>query len=986
MYSRDNVRRVLFLSRKLEIIFCLLFLFFSPGIGWGAVLDPSFRFATLETPHFAIHYHKGLEDLARKTADMAEEVHGLLSPLLQWEPQEKTQLVIADTSDFANGLTTVLPYNLIYLQPVPPGGLSSIGEYDDWLRTLLIHEYAHVLTSDPARGYRAVARRIVGKPAIVADPFSLLMLLATAPPNVFMPHWWHEGLATWSETVLTTKGRGRSSYYAMIYRTAVAEGALPPLDVINGDVPYWPGGNLPYIFGQRFAEYIARHYGEDALGALSKAQAGRIPYAINAPPERLFQGRDYPHLYGMMLEELQTEQEKAISTLRRQPFTETRLLGQAAAGETAPRISPDGMKVAFNRNDRHQHPIVVISDRKGKTIREFRRQLSDGGLSWSADNRLLYYSQAEIHRMSVYQDIYVYDLEKDKVTRLTRGLRAGEPDISPDGRQLVAVITGRGNQNLALLEAAQLPAQDKLVPVMLTTYRSERVASPRWSPDGRQIVYTLTDQEGVTTLRLFTVADRSDRELKRTAQTILNPTWSRAGGQILYTEDETGVFNIYAYDLKEGISRQITHLLTGGFQPDLAPDGKNIVFALYRSDGFTIASLATSSADWREERSPAIATALYPARAHLPSTPAKGTGEEPQARDYNPLPTLRPHFWLPSLRSYGSGTTMAGALTAGRDALGFHAYQAEVLYGPTHHEVYYDVAYHYDRWFPKLTLQGYGLPAVYGNLLRSGDYLELNRGLIAKLPLPFPKLESRFALDFGYHIQKQEALSEVPAPGVNVLPPFQGRRDNLFVGFTYNNSLKYPWSVSQEEGRNIAFLFRDYEKSWGSDLDSREYTASWEEYIALSAQRLPHHVLLARLSGGISDGERILQQAFQLGGLYSFLNPFALRGYPERLEGGKYAATGTLEYRFPGWYPLRGKGTFPVFYDRLHGAAFLDAGQVWGNSQSFRGDRLKVGAGLEARFDMTLGYWLKLTPAIGFAHGFDEGGESLVYITIYAKL
>ena len=146
-------------------------------------------------------------------------------------------------------------------------------------------------------------------------------------------------------------------------------------------------------------------------------------------------------------------------------------------------------------------------------------------------------------------------------------------------------------------------------------------------------------------------------------------------------------------------------------------------------------------------------------------------------------------------------------------------------------------------------------------------------------------------------------------------------------------------------------------------------------------------MLLARLAGGIAEGDLIPQQAFQIGGLYSFLNPFALRGYPERAEGGKNVATGTLEYRFPAWYALHGFDTKPFFLDRLHGAIFVDAGQVWGgDSQSFRSDRIKVGAGTEIRCDMTLGYWLKLTPAIGYARGFNQDGESMIYITIYANL
>ena len=47
---------------------------------------------------------------------------------------------------------------------------------------------------------------------------------------------------------------------------------------------------------------------------------------------------------------------------------------------------------------------------------------------------------------------------------------------------------------------------------------------------------------------------------------------------------------------------------------------------------------------------------------------------------------------------------------------------------------------------------------------------------------------------------------------------------------------------------------------------------------------------------------------------------------------------------------------------------------------------MKVGAGFEARMDMTLGYWLKVTPALGVAHGFSPGGENQVYLTLSVDL
>ena len=100
----------------------------------AARLDTLFSFATIETTHFSIHFHQGLEAVARKAAVIAEEAHGRLVNEFSWLPPEKTELVLIDDSDFTNGFATALPYNVIFIKVVPPSLASTLGEYDDWLK------------------------------------------------------------------------------------------------------------------------------------------------------------------------------------------------------------------------------------------------------------------------------------------------------------------------------------------------------------------------------------------------------------------------------------------------------------------------------------------------------------------------------------------------------------------------------------------------------------------------------------------------------------------------------------------------------------------------------------------------------------------------------------------------------------------------------------------------------------------------------------
>jgi hypothetical protein len=281
-------------------------------------------------------------------------------------------------------------------------------------------------------------------------------------------------------------------------------------------------------------------------------------------------------------------------------------------------------------------------------------------------------------------------------------------------------------------------------------------------------------------------------------------------------------------------------------------------------------------------------------------------------------------------------------------------------------------------------LQAYERPVLYSGLLPGGDYYELNRSLLLGMSVPINRIESKYRFTLGYHLQDLDKLS-MPLSGGNLL--FAGRKDNLFAGIEFSNSLKYQYSISHEEGRKISLLHRYYSKETGSDLISQEYIASYSEYIKLPSDYLRHHVAYISLTGAASQGDRTLQGAFQIGGAPSVNQTgYPLRGYRPGFAVGKYLATGTLEYRTPLKYIFKGNGTRPFFYDRLHGALFADAGEVWDDNTGFTSDRLKVGAGVEARLDMTLGYWLRITPTLGVAKGLNQDGETMVYFTVYSNL
>jgi WD40 repeat protein len=118
------------------------------------------------------------------------------------------------------------------------------------------------------------------------------------------------------------------------------------------------------------------------------------------------------------------------------------------------------------------------------------------------------------------------------VDQLSPGFRGRVHDISPDGKQALGMTAlGRGIFSLQLYGGADKTAPRALVQT------GEAVADPRYSPDGRWIVYAARD----TPSRSFGVFVQPARESggrRQIAPEGSNPAWRKDGKEILYIGEE----------------------------------------------------------------------------------------------------------------------------------------------------------------------------------------------------------------------------------------------------------------------------------------------------------------------------------------------------------------------------------------------------------------------------------------------------------------
>ena len=117
---------------------------------------------TLTTPHFHIHHESRHKAFAQYLATVAERVHVKLSPWLDWQPQEPTEVVLLDTVDASNGHASPFPFNNISIYMAAPVD-GEIMDQTPWLEMVFTHEYVHILHLDMVHDVPRMVRNVFGR-------------------------------------------------------------------------------------------------------------------------------------------------------------------------------------------------------------------------------------------------------------------------------------------------------------------------------------------------------------------------------------------------------------------------------------------------------------------------------------------------------------------------------------------------------------------------------------------------------------------------------------------------------------------------------------------------------------------------------------------------------------------------------------------------------------------------------------------------------
>jgi hypothetical protein len=947
--ARLLTRRLINAAAAFSVLLC------AGAAGGASLFDPALTFRVIRTEHFRIYFHKGEERLAARLSAIAEDAWHALERPLGTRPPALTHIVLADQTEQANGYATPLPYDTIVIYPTWPR--ASEFNTDDWLRLVITHEFTHIVHLDRSESWARVVRGIFGRAPI-------------AFPNIFLPTWQIEGLATYEESAITGEGRLHAGDFRVITEEAGRQHSLEPIDRVNGGLTAWPSGQAPYAYGVGFHQYLADRFGADKLAELAQRTARRVPYTASPV---------FHSVFGQSLGVLWNDYEQSVAAGAGPQALDagiTRLTNHGFVA-AAPRFDADG-SIVYAKRTPDEFPTLERIDADGKKTKTLATRYF--GSTTGLGDRVIYFDQLEIRRnVALLSDLYALDRESGRVRRVPGSRRLRDPDVSrggpgPSGGSIVATREGAGRRELVQLDAARFQDDSEQLPTVLRSEADTQFNAPRWSPDRTRIA---VERHRLGFDPEIVVLDTRSNDLSvvaaAAATRIVMPAWRPDGRAIVAAvarDDE--VFNLYEFPVDApGAPRQLTHSASGAMWPDVSHDGSTIVFVGYSTAGYDLFSMP------------------YPAGVDarpLPSPLTRSTAATSEARDgasaaYSPLGTLWPRSWTPIVE-WDSDQVRIGATVSGRDVLGYHWYTASATWlaaspdnAPTPNSASPDwfVSYTYDRWRPALFAAAsletsfFAGPATDRGLPSATTRRELQ--IQAGVLLPVLKARTSHTA-LATLVRSVDDYTQVDRL-------FSRERTAIRTGWRSNTARTYGYSISPENGITAGATGEFVRRALGASADATIATADARAF--LPGIRL-HDVIALRAAGGVSSGDPVVGRTFLLGGagpdpsVIDFGNSAIslLRGFAPDSFAGSRVALLNGEYRFPLARPQRGYGTWPFFLHTLHAAAFVDAGTAW--TRAFDAGTIRTSVGGELSANLIAGFYFPFTATAGVAWGHDGGG------------
>ncbi len=879
----------------------LLFLCLMPLVRAGAQYydtgqDPaSLKWYQIQTPHFRVIYPDNFSSEAQKYAHLLEESYSELSVLY---PLAKTHMpvIIHNYSMESNGYVTWAPRRM-ELFPLP--GQNNLPM--DPAKQLAVHETTHVLqlSSLNKKGFGKALGYVFGEQIVGLSVLEI-------------PQWALEGDAVYAETVTGLSGRGRSNAFTQEARALAAtpEGIYRYDKMLSGSYKDFTPDH--YVFGYLMMNNLRNLNGETWANAITEVSKGYPANPINHVLKKET-GLTKKKLFDSTFHDLAARWNDSNSPA----YTDYPALNVREKNNYVSHYMPqrtDDDKIISLKTSLTRPSCFVITDKSGGKehvlttpgyISPYIFSYSDSTIVWS-----------ELHPDPRWDNRDYSVIKKMKtsggpVTQLTFRSRYEAPDLSPDGRTIVAVsTTPELRYSLIFIDAVSGETlMDVSIPDNLIIQR------PAWSSDGKAVtLVTVCDRgEGIRTYHPTGkkwVVNRPETVTDIIQAEIVNDT-------LYYLAQGDGSDNIYSITNDTVISR-VTSSRFGisGF----SVSGNEILFSDYSTDGFNIAS-----ADRTASAGPASGSMRNVIPAVAPMTSPAGDEPLPETVAYEAKPyskaghLLNLHSWFPFYTDIDELQTDPTAISPGITLLSQNHLStliSTIGYEYSDGSHYLHSGIKWKGWYPvieaDITYGGQQIVTKDSSAIQDpadiGGDMILNASIYDQLWFANGRFRQLF------------------------MPALYMNYRNRYTYLTEENA--YDRGIALVTGRlylsnTFRTAYRDINPRWGQVIDLRITAAPWDNEL-YGSRRYARGILFFPglftnhsfvLSAGYENQKPVREMVYRNNIAYP-------RGYGDNLISERLFSF-SADYTMPLFYPDLAAGSL-IYLKRIRGSLFFDGSTGWG--------------------------------------------------------
>ncbi len=921
---------------------------------------------TIDTEHFSVHFHEGVEASAFEVARIAEEIYVPITTLYEYRP-DRVHIHITDRAGLPEGAA----YYYLNRIDIDTDDIDfQLRGNADWLRNVITHEFTHMVSLQasmkmprwmPAIYLQGFNFEKEKRPDVISGYPNFTGSLPLSGESV--PNWFAEGMAQYQAN--GARNDIWDSHRDMVLRMAALEDRLLTLDQMGVFGKSSADAELLYNQGYSLVRYIADRYGEDKIGLLASAHGKLWRTGFGGASSEVL-GISEGELYRAWMKDITdayAERVKIIPPGRQ---------GSKIAGDGFFNYHPvpdgNGGIYYLSNMGRVYRDVDLVHLSVGGEEKTIACDLSSGACV-SADGRTLLYSRKSGDNRHGYEfnDVYRYDIGSEKEERLTEGLKASGPVFSPEGKRIAFIICGDGFSSVGMMYL-----EDGNIRMLSGSIPGRRYTGLSWSERG----LLASRFDGLSRdIILITPESREETVLINTRADERDPRWTTDGSGFFYSSDRTGIFNVYFREIDTGTDLMLTDVDGGAFQA--SEEGNDLLLAAFGRDGYAIRRLD----DWRGLASapdPDVDEWLLEERATFigGGTRELLTDSLEVSGKYRVTYTMP--FLFPRLMVYDNKFRFGIALDS-RDFL-----DRQSVYAAASASLDGEFNLQLGAEFRQLK------PTFTFDLLRMRKYWEINDSSAGDIRYRYDLWDAYFTCKLEFEQETIRRRKDVSIRynhgeyGVNInawqsagieLGWNYYKADEVALMFDYRNIRKgIESNINPRGGRSLhvegatvqaQLSSGDFEYSFQplyNDNNFMRYVVRYEEYIGLPFWA---HSLTAYIRGGWIDREEI-DDFF-----YLYLGSRdGLRGYSYNSIGGTKNAMGRLTYRFPVWrdidYQIPG-----IYFRSIYAAVFAEAGKAW-NENTFDIENPQTGVGYELRLSGFTFFSYPLAATFMGAYGLDS--------------